>query len=435
MPKFDGAPYTQLTSPARGDIQGVIKDVSEGAPENQTKYATQEDLHQFGSWASKVRSVTASGTVTLADTDPMFVEIDPNGADRDVSFPAKSDNNHGYYLRHSGSANVLTLKRSGGATITTLEAGEVKYIMPSTLNDFSALTDNNSGGGGGGFNQGFMTNGKIVPSVASNNLTLTLKTLAGADPSVGDKVQIRIGDVIHEITSALSVTKNAGTNWCNAGSAELATKEIDYFAYMGYNATDGVTIGFSRIPYAAIYSDFSATTTNEKYCAISTITNAASGDNYVNVGRFAATLSAGAGYTWTVPTYTSKNLIQAPIYKTRWLSYTPTKTGYSTAPTNSVYEYYVDENVVKIMFSENTAGTSNATTKTYTAPFTTLATANYQYNPALPGPTDNGSTVAAGFVYIANNSNSIGFYRSGAVNWTASGSCIMGRFMIEFRIA
>lgn len=167
--------------------------------------------------------------------------------------------------------------------------------------------------------QGFLLNGKIVPSVSSNNLTVALRTLAGTDPSTSDPIYIRIGDTVRSITSALSVTKNAGTNWCNAGSSELATKEIDYFVYLGYNATDGVVIGFSRIPYGALYSDFSATTTDEKYCAISTITNASASDVYENVGRFAATLSAGAGYTWSVPTFTASNLIQRPIYETRWL--------------------------------------------------------------------------------------------------------------------
>jgi len=169
----------------------------------------------------------------------------------------------------------------------------------------------------------FMDNGVITVSVTSNNLTVAIKTIAGADPSAGDPVKVRIGNVYRSITSALSVTKNAATNWCNAGSAELATQEIDYFVYLGYNATDGVTIGFSRIPYAKQYSEFSTTTTDPKYCAISTITNAAAGDNYVNIGRFAATLSAGAGYTWSVPTFTAINLIQRPIYETRILSYLP----------------------------------------------------------------------------------------------------------------
>ena len=182
--------------------------------------------------------------------------------------------------------------------------------------------------------QGFAENYRLSVTVASNNLTVALKTLAGNDPSSTDFVSVRIGNTTRTVTAALSVTKNAATNWCNSGSAELATNEIDYFAYLGYNATDGVVIGFSRIPYANLYSDFSATSTNEKYAGISTITNAAAGDDYVVIGRFAATLSAGAGYTWTVPTFTSANLIQRPIFETRQLAWTPTHTRVTTNYTN-----------------------------------------------------------------------------------------------------
>jgi hypothetical protein len=185
--------------------------------------------------------------------------------------------------------------------------------------------------------RGYLLNGKIVPTVTSNNLTVAIKTLAGADPSATDPVAIRIGDTIQLITSALAKTINAGTNWFNAGSAVLATKEIDYFVYLGYNATDGVTIGFSRIPFATSYDEFSVTTTSEKYCAISTITNAAATDFYENIGRFAATLSAGAGYTWSVPTFTAKNLIQRPIFETRFLSIAGTLTALSGTPTTTSY--------------------------------------------------------------------------------------------------
>lgn len=168
--------------------------------------------------------------------------------------------------------------------------------------------------------QGFLYNGKIVPSVSSNNLTVALKGLDGNDPSVTNPVYVRIGDTVRTITAALSVTKNAGINWCDSGNTSLATFEIDYFVYLGYNATDGVVIGFSRAPFAGIYSDFSVTTTDERYCAISTITNAAASDNYVVVGRFAATNSGAASYNWSVPTFTGLNLIQYPIYFTRTLS-------------------------------------------------------------------------------------------------------------------
>lgn len=229
--------------------------------------------------------------------------------------------------------------------------------------------------------QGNMVNGKIVVTVASNNLTVALKNLAGNDPSAGDPVLVRIGDVVRTLTAALSVTKNAGTNWCNAGSAELATKEVDYFVYLGYNATDGVVIGFSRIPGGTEYDSFSTTTTNEKFCAISTITNAAAGDDYENIGRFAATLSAGAGYTWTVPTFTNKNLIQRPIFESRWLDWQPvysasgSMTYTSVTTTRAKYKIRYDDVHINLYTSGTTGGTaSNAIYAT--PPFTPALAVN-----------------------------------------------------------
>jgi hypothetical protein len=207
----------------------------------------------------------------------------------------------------------------------------------------------------GARNQGLI-NGKIVPTVASNNLTLAIKTLSDTDPSATNPVGIWIGDTLRWITSALSLTANAGTNWFNAGSAELATREIDYFAYIGYNATDGITLGYARIPYAKLYSDFNTTTTNEKYARISTITNAAAGDNYINVGRFAATLSAGAGHTWS----NAGKVYGEPIYETRNLNYTPTIVTWTNAPTSSTLlgTYQITNN--RITCYVQITGTANA---------------------------------------------------------------------------
>lgn len=164
--------------------------------------------------------------------------------------------------------------------------------------------------------RGYLINGKIVPSVAANNLTVAIKGLDGNDPSATNVVTVRIGDTVRTITSALSVTKNAGTNWFSSGTV-YPTQERDYFVYLGYNATDGVVVGFSPYPSGNEYDSFSATSTVATYCAISTITNAAAGDDYELIGRFAATLSAGAGYTWSVPTFTNKNLVQRPIFDVR----------------------------------------------------------------------------------------------------------------------
>lgn len=254
---------------------------------------------------------------------------------------------------------------------------------------------------------GVVRNGKLSVTVASNNLTVALKTLAGNNPSASEPVYIYIGDAWRSITAALSVTKNAATNWCNAGGAELATKEIDYFAYLGYNATDGIVIGFSRIPYGTVYSDFSVTTTNEKYAAISTITNAAANDEYYVIGRFAATLSAGAGYTWTVPTFTAANLIQMPIFVTRALSWVPQITygGGTTNPTSNTISRAVyllngrnlSQNIVSVLVR----GSGNRTQTTFTAAFASPALTPIN---VMDGITAGGNKMAVAYV---NNDNTI----------------------------
>lgn len=272
--------------------------------------------------------------------------------------------------------------------------------------------------------QGFLYNGKIVPSVASNNLTVALKGLDGNDPSATNPVYVRIGDSVRSITAALSVTKNAGTNWCNAGSAELATKEIDYFVYLGYNATDGVVIGFSRIPYANSYGGFSATTTNEKYCAISTITTATSADYYQNIGRFAATLSAGAGYTWTVPTFSAINLIQAPIYSTRVLIFVPQLTGCTAATYGSgSFRYQLVGSQLIAEIGASAFMTSNATTKSITMPFTLSSSSSAQGTQYPVRGYDNGAPLTSPAILVgAAGSATFDLYKDfswGA--WTNSG--------------
>lgn len=262
--------------------------------------------------------------------------------------------------------------------------------------------------------EGFLINGKIVPSVASNNLTVALKGLDGNDPSATNPIYIRIGDTVHSITSALSVTKAAGTNWFNAGSAELATKEIDYFVYLGYNATDGVVIGFSRIPYATEYSQFSTTSTNEKYCAISTITNAAAGDDYVVIGRFAATLSAGAEYTWSVPTFDSKNLIQRPIFETRILDWQPIFSASGSMTYTSVSILSIGYKVAGSSFqyaitARGTTGGSASNRLIFTVPFVVGSSSNYQT--FVGYCRDGGGTYVLGYSPVSNNNAvSVGKY-------------------------
>lgn len=195
--------------------------------------------------------------------------------------------------------------------------------------------------------QGFGANYKISRSVSSNNLIVSIKTKAGADPSASDPAYFDIGGTVRSVTSALFVTINAGTNTFNAGSAEHAGQDMDFFVYIGWNTSAGaVVLGVCRYPALGLYSDFSTTPTNEKYCAISNITGIASTDRFENVGRTNATLGASASYNWSLPA--TEVTINRPIERTRRLTYVPQYTNLTIGNGTSSGGYVIDGRFVEI---------------------------------------------------------------------------------------
>jgi hypothetical protein len=221
--------------------------------------------------------------------------------------------------------------------------------------------------------EGNLTNGKFVPSISGTYLVVALKTKNGNDPSATNPVYCLIGDTQRSITSALSVTIAHGADRFARSAMGYTGIECDFFTYLGYNATDGVVIGVSPFPGARVYSDFSATSTNDHYAEISIITHAAASDPYVVIGRFAATetTAAGPSYNWSVPTFTENNLIQHPIRETRFLNYNPTIawTG-SAAPTTVVIGSYFYKIIGYSMFVSNYLGYTNAGTADTAVSFT-----------------------------------------------------------------
>jgi hypothetical protein len=249
-----------------------------------------------------------SGT-TAGDTTSPLNSIPTVDAPYYLAFDATNVNAH--YEVVYVTSDTATNVNHAATTYDHTTAEEVRMIQPAVhLNTMQNMAE------------GTLINGKILPTVASNNLTVTLQTQAGANPSVTDPVYVMIGGTLRSITSALGIVVPAGTNWGDAGSVTTATKEIDWFAYLQWDTVaSAVKLGISRLPFGNLISDFSGTGTAET--ALLGYTNLTATDVVVNIGRFAATLSAGAGYTWTVPTYTAKNLIQKPIFETRWLDWVP----------------------------------------------------------------------------------------------------------------
>ena len=173
----------------------------------------------------------------------------------------------------------------------------------------------------------------ISRTVASNNLTITVLNYAGSTPTATAPIKYKDANwVIRTISSALSVTFNAWTKYLNAGSAELATKEIDYFVMLQWNTTTSATnlLG-TRFPSARTMADITNSNTNEKWAM--GIINYNSTDWVINIGRFNATLSAGAGYTWSIPaTSIIKNFF---IYETEWKDCVPTIAYNWTSPSGT----------------------------------------------------------------------------------------------------
>lgn len=315
-------------------------------------------------WAG-VKTALEAATMTLANKTLTTPTI--------ASF---TNAQHSHAAASSGGAVVAASETVAGVAelATNLEtlAGSdtARALTPSNLTYMLTTLMRN----------GEMRNGKFQVTVVSNDLVVALKTALSADPSSSDPVYVKIGGTVRTITAATSITLADGTNWFNAGSAELATKEIDYFIYFVWDSNSSlVALSSSRIPYGKLVSEFSATTTNEKHLA--NYANFTATDSVENAGRFAATLSAGAGYTWTVPTFTDANLIHVPITETRLLDFVPTVT--PSAGTRSSVVVTFDKYQVKgreFTFHIYETWTQNTTAADYiqfTVPFTFGLSTNF----------------------------------------------------------
>jgi hypothetical protein len=270
---------------------------------------------------------------------------------------------------HLDAGNIVIDSYAPGYTDIGNTAGQIVVIKPNTeqVNQMVALARVSHKDNGEiktaaiatslNAPQGFLLNGKIARTVATNNLTVAIKTLAGTDPTTDNPVYVRIGDTIRAITTALSVTKNAGTNWFGSGNTTLATTELDYFVYLCWNTTDSaVSIAFSRVPGGKTYADFSTTSTVKNYWAASG-SAPASTDVTENIGRFNATLSATAAFNWSVPA--TSVVINRPIFESRVFSFTNTGTAGGT------FYWQQKENTVELWGASNAVTTTGVGPKTF----------------------------------------------------------------------
>jgi len=322
-------------------------------------------------------------TNKIADSNVTTVKI----ADNNVTTAKILDNN----VTNAKLAQVATATVKGRATAGT---GDVEDLtIDADLSSVSANDDTIPSAKAvkayvdilelkTSIRNGGLINGFIRVTVASNNLTVAISTSSSSqvDPTASNPVYVWIGNTLRSITGAMNSSIPDGFNTFNSGSSELATKEIDYFVYAQWdNSENTVNIGFSRIPYARISTDFVANNesngTNEKYFrktgADLTLQTT---DLFVNIGRFAATLSASPSHNWSVPSFTSANLIQEPIYESRVLNWQPTYSASGSMTWTSVTTtrafYKLQNDIVHIeIYALGTTGGSAASELRLTLPF------------------------------------------------------------------
>lgn len=216
---------------------------------------------------------------------------------------------------NSGAQQARVKLLSGGGAITpylpvpsneSLSIGQrVVLATPDPNSLASSYVLAGYGGSGSSIESQLINNYKISATVASNDLTVAIKNRSNTDPSVANGVNLNLGDTLKTITTTTSKTLAAGTDWFGAGGSKFATKAIDYFVWAILNTTPTygrVDIGISRYYKAGnrTYADFSTTNTNEKYLAFSGSDTPQNTDKVILIGRFTATLSAGAAYTWSI---------------------------------------------------------------------------------------------------------------------------------------
>jgi hypothetical protein len=149
--------------------------------------------------------------------------------------------------------------------------------------------------------EGQLIDGYIDVAVASNNLTVRVLHDTGVVPSTTRPVFINIGGVIRRITSALSVTANAGTgssfNYLNLGGARIAGRDADLGVYLQFNSTtSSVNLLVARIVHGRVVGDFVNSNTNTMG-AIGIINYNAT-DDIAYIGKFKARLSTSP-HNWS----------------------------------------------------------------------------------------------------------------------------------------
>lgn len=119
----------------------------------------------------------------------------------------------------------------------------------------------------------------------------------------------------------------------------------------------------------------------------------------------------------------------------QWFNWAPTITGYSVNPTNANYRFMINGRSCTLVIREATAGTSNATTTTYTLPVTATTIASMLWS-GMGSGTDNSATLTTPVMgIILSAGTTLQMFKDTASNaWTNANGKRIGAITIIYEI-
>jgi hypothetical protein len=141
-------------------------------------------------------------------------------------------------------------------------------------------------------------------------------------------------------------------------------------------------------------------------------------------GTTSVTLITTSAYAMADAAITDRWIARAnlPAGWPEWFAYTPTITGFSSAPVGGVYRWRADGRRLEIAIRQVVAGTSNATTFTMTAPATARTVGNMIWRGVCSFADNTTTSATYGSLLINSASATINAYTDASIGaWTNSG--------------
>jgi hypothetical protein len=371
-----------------------------------------------GEWEIGIGTYSAENTITR--TIPLVgsaaTPVDFSAGDKDVFITVAAALFGALPVKTSGAEITTGTDDAKFVTAKALaDAGNVLASSVQTLTNKSIYLPDGEG-----------LNYQLATAIASNNLTVALKTFAGTDPSATDVAIFSVGASMLNVSAALSVAVNAAYADIFAwDTGKIQANDAQLFVYL-INNNGTPQIGVSPCPtlltVATNYYDASAQTgaaghTNIVMSGTRNATNSCRVIGRINVNQ-------ADNNNWQAPG--TSLIINRQIFETDWMNYTPTYTGYSTPPATNISQYKLIKHDVMVDERETANGTSNSTSTSMTAPILTFTLTNKTWYGIMPSFVDNDVVVGTGIsgsLAISSNSQTIILYKVPAVSasWTASG--------------